>query len=67
MVRHPDRWCGNPDGGAAGVDHRPHAQGGRIHHSRVQWGVVNGLVDGQKGYIREDGPAQKQLIKKTIY
>lgn len=36
-------------------------------HSRVQWGVVNGLVDGQKGYIREDGSRTEEPIKKTIY
>jgi hypothetical protein len=38
-----------------------------IDHDRVRHGVVNGLVDGVKGYIREDGQLHEEPRKKTIY
>lgn len=36
-------------------------------HSRVQWGVVKGLADGQPGYIREDGSKHEEPRKKPIF
>ena len=35
-------------------------------HDRFQWGVVKGLADGQKGYVREDGSKREDPIKKII-
>jgi hypothetical protein len=35
-------------------------------HDRHKWGVVNGLADGQKGYVREDGTYREDPIKKLI-
>jgi hypothetical protein len=35
-------------------------------HDRVKWGVVKGLVDGQSGYIREDGSRHEEPRKKDI-
>ena len=35
-------------------------------HERVQWGTVKGLVDGQPGYIREDGSRHEEPRKKDI-
>ena len=35
-------------------------------HDRHKWGVVKGLADGQKGYVREDGSLREDPIKKII-
>jgi hypothetical protein len=36
-------------------------------HDRHKYGVVNGLADGVKGYVREDGTYREDPIKKIIY
>lgn len=35
-------------------------------HDRHKWGVVRGLADGQKGYVREDGTKHEEPLKKII-
>lgn len=35
-------------------------------HDRVQWGVVRGMLDGQPGYVRQDGTKHEEPIKKLI-
>lgn len=35
-------------------------------HDRIRFGVVNGLADGQKGYIRPDGSLSEEPRKKEI-
>ena len=39
---------------------------GETDHDRIQWGVTKGLLDGQAGYIREDGSKHEEPIKKLI-
>lgn len=36
-------------------------------HDRVKHGIVHGLVDGVKGYVREDGTKHEEPRKKNIY
>lgn len=35
-------------------------------HDRIKWGVTKGLLDGQAGYIREDGSKHEDPIKRII-
>ena len=35
-------------------------------HDRIKFGVVNGLADGQKGYIRPDGSLSEEPRKKDF-
>jgi hypothetical protein len=39
---------------------------GETDHDRVRYGVVHGLADGQKGYIRADGSKHEEPIRKEI-
>lgn len=36
-------------------------------HSRIQWEVQNGLLDGKKGVIRPDGSFREDSARKNIY
>jgi hypothetical protein len=35
-------------------------------HDRYRWGVVNGMADGKKGYVREDGTWHEDPKSKLI-
>jgi hypothetical protein len=39
---------------------------GETDHDRVRYGVVHGLADGQKGYIRADGSKHEDPIRRDI-
>ncbi len=40
---------------------------GEFDHERQQHEVASGILDGKKGYIREDGTWHEEPLKKNIY